>query len=367
MSISNEEKVVPVHLTGSVRIAIRFLALIALCASLYFAKGFVMPVAFAIVLALTMSPLVRFAEKWRVPPILTAIFLMLAITGIIISSAMTLATPLAELVEDAPRLGAELKVKLRDLREPVETLNKAGDEAGKLANGESSPQEVVIKPPSLVTRAADDFLSIVANMALTLVLTFFLLISRHLFMTKVIRVLPTLSDKKKALAVANDIEKDVSRYLITVTVINSCLGVAVGTAFWMLGMPTPLLFGVLAALLNFLPYVGAAIGIVVTAGVAIISFDMIGDAFLVPAAYLILTVLEGQFVTPAVLGRRFSLNIVVILLSIGFWGFIWGPVGVLLAVPILIIFKAFCERARGFENIAEFLSGEEPAPASDDD
>lgn len=342
--------------------AVRLLAIVAICASLYLAKNLLMPIAFAVVLALTFSPLVQLGARWRIPGIVSAIIIMLTITTIVASAVMGLAQPFAELVEEAPQIGSQLKEKLRDLREPMESLNRAESQAEELTKGEEPTQEVVIKSPGLVARAADDFVSIIANLAFTLVLMFFLLISRDLFLTKVIRVLPTLSDRKKALAVAKDIEQDVSKYLLTVAIINTILGCLVGMWCWYVGMPTPILFGVLAALLNFLPYIGSALGILITAGVAVITFDTLSSALLVPAGYFLLTVLEGQFITPAVLGRRFSINTVVILLTIGFWGFIWGPIGVLLAVPLLIIFKAFCDRVESFENISEFLSGARPPP-----
>lgn len=123
------------------------------------------------------------------------------------------------------------------------------------------------------------------------------------------------------------VEHDVSQYLIIVGAINTVLGLSVGMVFWMLVMPNPMLWGVLTRLLNILPYVGALMGILISAGVAIITYPTLGDAIVVPLAYLIITFLEGQLITPTVLGRRFSLNTVVTLVSFAFWGFIWGAGG----------------------------------------
>ncbi len=228
-------------------------------------------------------------------------------------------------------------------------------------------QEVIIRQPGLVARVSDDAVAMAASALLVLTLSLFLLMSRDLFYLKVVRVMPTLSDKKRALQAAYDIERDVSRYLLTVAVINAGLGTMVGLSLWALGMPNPLLWGVMAAALNFLPYLGALGGIVITGMVAIITFDTLGEALTVPAVYLVLTVIEGQFITPYLLGRRFSLNVVVILVSIAFWGFLWGAVGVFVAVPFLIILKVLCEHIDGLSNLGEFLSGEdapvEPEPA----
>ncbi len=350
-------------LTPSTRFAVKLLAVLGACFALYFGRGLFLPIAVAVVLALTFSPIIQIGQRVRIPAGLSAFFIMLVFSTGLVLAVATLATPVANLIGDAPQIGQQLKWKLKALRDPISSIDKAGEEVGKIATAETTAtaQEVIIKQPGLLARAADDLVALAATSLLTFTLCFFLLVSRDLFFLKVVRVMPTLKDKKSAVQLANGIERDVSRYLLTVSLINAVLGVLVGVAVWMLGMPNPLLWGVLAGLLNFLPYVGAIGGIALSGAVAIISFDTLGQALTVPFAYLLLTLIEGQFVTPYLLGRRFSINIVVILLSIAFWGFMWGAAGVFVAVPMLIILKAVADQFDELASLSEFLSGSDVA------
>jgi len=319
-----------------------------------------LPVILAVIIALTFGPLVNAARKLHIPGSLAAALLLFLCGAGVLAGAVTLAAPLAEFVSDSPRIGSELKYKLRSLREPVESINSVGEEVEKITQSKDDTvaNEVVVRGPGLMTRAADDIILVAATVVLTLVLSFFLLISRDMFLRKAIHIFPRLSDKKKIFVLITAIEHDVSRYLLTVATINACLVICIGVAFYLLGVPTPHLWAVLAALFNFLPYIGALAGVLLSFGVSLLTFEGISQAFFPPLAYLVLTVVEGQFVTPLVLGRRFSMNTVAILISIAFFGFIWGPIGVLVAVPLLIMFKGLCERVEGLHHIGEFLSGE---------
>src|SRR5437763_521548 len=159
-----------------------------------------------------------------------------------------------------------------------------------------------------------------------------------------------------AVVIAHDIESQVSRYLFTITAINACLGLAVGTAVGLFGLRNPVMWGVMVALLNFVPYLGALTGIICMTIGATLSFDSLGYALIFPAVYLAFGILEGSFITPWVMGRSLTLNPVIILLSLTFWGWMWGIVGIILAVPILAAFKIFCAHIKPMEPLAEFLS-----------
>ena len=168
--------------------------------------------------------------------------------------------------------------------------------------------------------------------------------------------MPTLQDKRRAVSILSEIESHVSKYLLTVTLINIGLGIAVGTTVGLLGLRNPVMWGAMVAILNFVPYLGALTGIICMTIGAVLSFDSIGYAMVFPAAYLIIATIEGNFVTPYVMGRSLTLNPVLILLSLTFWGFMWGIAGIILAVPILAAFKIFCAHVEQMEPIAEFLS-----------
>lgn len=350
--------------------SIRIIALIAVCSTLYFASAFFIPLVVAVFVALTLGPVVQALRYIRIPGKVSAALLVVVCSLGVFAAALTLAAPFAQLVNDAPQIGAQLKDRLTAIRKPVESINRVGEQVESITQTEDETREpqVVLKQPGLITRAADDVVAIFATIVLVFVLSFFLLISRDLFVSKTIQMFPRLSDKKRVLSLVRDIERDVSKYLLTVALINMGLGLIVGSIFMALEMPSPHLWMVLVALLNFLPYIGGLIGVLASFGVAAITFDTLGQALVPAAAYLSLTVIEGQFVTPLVLGRRFSLNTVVILVSIAFWGFLWGATGVLLAVPVLIVFKVLCERVEGLDRFSTFLSGErtvDPTPEPD--
>jgi predicted PurR-regulated permease PerM len=166
--------------------------------------------------------------------------------------------------------------------------------------------------------------------------------------------------------VVYDVERDVSRYLFTVALINAALGVAVGAGLWLIGMPTPFLWGVTAALFNFLPYVGPLVTILLVAVMSIVSFDSIGYAMLAPAFVIFCQVVEGQILTPLIVGRRLELNAVAIFIAVAFWSWLWGFIGALLAVPLLVVVKVFCDHFEGLQNFGNFLSAQQSPDNGDD-
>jgi predicted PurR-regulated permease PerM len=201
------------------------------------------------------------------------------------------------------------------------------------------------------------------TIGLTLLLTMFLLSSGDAVYERILRVLPRLSDKKAALRIARDIEDSISRYLLTITLVNVGLGIVVGLAMWLLGMPNPALWGVVATLLNFLPYIGSAIGAVITGLVALVALPDLSSAIAVPLVYLAINTIEGQVVTPIVVGRRLELNTVAVFAGVMFWGWVWGLAGVLIAVPLLVAIKRVCDHLPTWASIGELLAaGSRPAP-----
>jgi predicted PurR-regulated permease PerM len=234
---------------------------------------------------------------------------------------------------------------------------KASGEIEKIATPDSgSKMAVEVKRHPITETLYVRTPEFVTSSVLLLILLYFLLAYDGVFIAKLIKLLPTLSDKKRAVSIAQEIESQVSRYLFTVTIINCCLGLAVGTTVGLLGLPNPVMWGALVAILNFVPYLGALTGIICMTIGAVLSFDSLGYALIFPAVYLAFGTLEGNFITPWVMGRSLTLNPVLILLSLVFWGWMWGIAGVILAVPILAAFKIFCAHIKPMEPLAEFLS-----------
>jgi predicted PurR-regulated permease PerM len=198
--------------------------------------------------------------------------------------------------------------------------------------------------------------SFLAGMGEAVVLLYLLLASGDLFLQKLVHVMPTLGDKKRAVDISHEIQQNISNYLFTVSLINIGLGVIVSGGLYFLGVPNAAMWGMLVACLNFVPYFGPLAGIVLLGAVGLLTFDTWLQALLPPAWYLVLHLMESNFVTPQLMGRRFTLNPVVIFASLMFWTWLWGMPGALLSVPILVSVKVVCDRVPAMSSVSELLS-----------
>ncbi len=296
------------------------LAVIAICAAFYFAQGFFLPVVLAIVLALLLHPIVRALRRLYLPAPLAAGVVVLTLAAALAGGAYTLAGPAEQWVREAPQIGRQLQFKLRGVIQSASAIGDVSKQVEEIAKGpkEAGVQEVVVKEPGLLTQAATGAPEAAASILLAAFLLYFLLATGDLFLEKLVRALPRLRDKVRAVAIAREIEQEISRYLLTVTTINIALGCVIGGAMALLGMPNPVLWGVMAALLNFIPYVGSVIGSLVVGSIALVTFNDPVAIVLPPLAYLGFSAIEGQLVTPMALGRSLGMNPVAIFLGVAF-------------------------------------------------
>jgi predicted PurR-regulated permease PerM len=339
-------------------LALTGLFVLAVFYTMYFMRAMLLPLVLALLLSYLLVPLVRGLARLRIPPHLGAGIVLLVVMGAIGYSGSRLSEPAASWIEKAPYSLQQLKQKLVPLKKPMEKVAEASGEIDKLTSPEepqAKPQTVVVKKSALaeVFTQGPEF---VASAVVMLILLYFLLAYDGVFLTKIIRITPRLGDKKRAVSIMREIEIQISRYLLTITAINICLGFAVGTTVHFLGMRNPIMWGVMVAMLNFVPYLGALTGIICMTLGAVLSFDSLGHALIIPASYLVIAVLEGNFITPMVLGRSLTLNPVIILIALAFWGWMWGISGMILAVPILATFKIFCDHIEPMAPVAEFMS-----------
>jgi predicted PurR-regulated permease PerM len=195
-----------------------------------------------------------------------------------------------------------------------------------------------------------------AGIGETLVLLYLLLASGDMFLQKLVRVMPTLHDKKSAVEISREIQQNISNYLFSVSLINLGLGLVVSGGLYFLHVPNAAMWGILVAVLNFVPYFGPVAGVFVLAAVGLLTFDTLWQALLPPTWYLLLHLLEANLLTPVLLGRRFTLNPVVIFVSLIFWTWLWGVPGALLSVPILASMKVICDRVPAMSSVSELLS-----------
>jgi len=233
----------------------------------------------------------------------------------------------------------------------------AAERVEKIARVDGDPpkSEVTVKEPSLATQIVATARVAVLHAAEVIVLVYFLLAFGATFVRKLVQIPAGLRSKVRIVVVATEIEREVSNYLLTISCINAGLGLATAVSMSMLGMPNPVLWGVVAAILNFVPYLGSAFTTLVLTVVAILAFDTLPRALLVPAVFLTLATIEGQVVTPIVVGRRMELSppVIVIALLVGAW--VWGIVGLLIAVPMLAMVKIYCAHDGDLAQVALLL------------
>jgi predicted PurR-regulated permease PerM len=346
------------HLMRSLLIGIFILMAVY---ALYFARAFFMPVILAFLLALTLTPIVRFLRKRGIPEALSATLLVILSICIVASAGYLLSGPVIDLINNTSSIGQQLTERLAQLRRPFEKIMQVSHQLEELTQTSQEPgvQRVAMAQSGILSSAASNVLSAGTGFTIIFVLSLFLLASGTMFYEKIIQSFARLSEKKRALRVVYDVEREISHYLLTVTIINAGLGTVIGLGLWALGMPNPLVWGVAAALLNFLPYVGALITIMLVAVIALISFDSISYALLAPAFVLLCDIVEGQFVTPMVVGRRLEINAVAIFIAIAFWSWLWGFVGALMAVPLLVVIKVFCDHFDGLSHVGNFLAAQQ--------
>lgn len=356
----------------AIRRSLNVLVLISVFVTSYFAKDLLLPIMLGFLIALTLSPLSRGLSRIGIPHWISAVGLIgvtaIAIAAIIFFTAGTV----AGWMDSARSMGAELQIKLSGIFRQIETVRQASEDVAQMAGADATVQEVVVKQPTLVDSAMSVVSNIGTTLAVALVLASFLLASGDMFYIKLVQSFQTMSGKKRALTMVYDIERRVSHYLLTITLINASLGICVGIALTLIGMPYAYIWGIAAFLLNFLPYLGAICGVAMVGALSIITFDSFSYALLAPLSYLALTTLEGNLVTPTLLGRRLELNTVAVFLTVVLWGWLWGIAGALVAVPFLVVFKVVSDNVESMKIIGNFLGAadevvereQEPKPAS---
>lgn len=333
------------------------LTVLAVLYTLYFARSFLIPIVFALLLNFLLSPMIRRMAKHHVkPPIGAAIVVVLLVSGIG-WGAYQLAAPAQRWAAIAPESFGKAQGKLRGIIRPMQQVSKNMEQAASAVGGPTgkAPEVVVQSGPSLTSRLFGTTQRVIAGMLEIFILLYFLLAGGDLFLQKLIKVLPNVSDKVKAVDIARATEATVSAYLTTTLLVNLVEGSMVALVLRLLGMPNAVLWGVLVFFLEFVPYLGAATAVMVLGVAGLTTFDQTGRALLVPGSFLAINMLQANFVTPLLLGHRLTLNPVAIFTGLAFFYWIWGVPGAFLAVPLLATFKILCDNIASLAAIGEFL------------
>lgn len=332
------------------------LATIAVGAVLWLAQELILPVLLAMFFALIGNPIIRVLRRLWIPRFLGALLVLAG--GLFLAGALgnQLIEPAGEWMKQAPKELKELAPKLRAMVKPVQEANRAAESFARAAGGESRPPEIVFTEVNEPYKALTTTPRMLASVLAVVLLTFFFMVYGENLQRNAIALLHSRQQKKLTVDILQSIEDELSRYVLTISVINVIVGLVFAGALQYLGLSLPeaLLWGTMAALLNYAPYVGPLIGIAVMLLIGLTEFD--GAEALLPAGiYLLLHTLEGQIVTPIVLGQRMRLSPLVLVLGLLVFGSLWGIIGLLLAVPLLVCVKLILERTEGMDGWARLL------------
>ncbi|MDB5360624.1 MAG: hypothetical protein JWO51_1921 [Rhodospirillales bacterium] len=323
------------------------------------AAEIVLPLICACLLKLLLQPAVRGLERLWLPRPLAALISVALLVGLLVAFGTLVSAPATSWISKLPQAVPRLEQRLSVLRRPIQAVDEQIKRIESLA-GTSAPgtnMTVVERSPPMEETLFTGTRAVLGILLTSLLFLFFLLISGDTFLRRLIEILPRFRDKRQVVDIVQQIERDISAYLVTVTIMNLLVGIATGLLTWSVGLESPALWGVMAFLLNYLPILGPSAGVGLFLLIGLLSFDSLWHACLPAAGYLAIHLVEGEAVTPMLLARRFTLNPVIVVLSIVFWYWMWGVPGAILAVPMLAISKIVCDRIRGLSAFGHFLGG----------
>jgi predicted PurR-regulated permease PerM len=364
---------VPRIRTEAHSVPLTLLTVFAVIFILDWAQTVFIPLVLGVVVSYALSPLVTQLRKWHVPRTLGAAALLLLIVGGVGSMAYSLHAETVSMIETLPEAAQKFRQTLRTQRSgstgTLENVQKAVDQIEHAAS-ETAAQPAVV--PRGVTRVQIEqpkfnirdylwdgtigALSFISLAVIVLVLTFFLMASGDTFRRKLVKLSgPTLSKKRITVQMLNEITSQIQHYLLVQVFTSALVGIATWLAFLWVGMEHAAVWGVAAAVLNFIPYLGAIIITGGTALVAFLQFGSVGMALTVGTISLVINSIEGYLLTPWLSGRASRMNAVVVFAGILFWGWLWGAWGLLLGMPIMMAVKSVCDRVEAFKPVGEFM------------
>jgi predicted PurR-regulated permease PerM len=334
------------------------LFVLALLAAAYVASEIVLPFVFAVILKLLLQPAMRILEWLHVPRMLAALLLILALFGTIGGVGTVISGPAATWAAKLPDAIPRLEERLSFMRKPINTLQRFLHQVEDL--GETRPLPKVAateRGPTLLTKLFSETRDFAGGFFTTMLFLFFLLVSGDIFLHRLVEIMPRFSGKRQVVEISQQIESDISAYLVTITIMNAAVGIATGLAMWLTGVGDPILWGTAAFLLNYVPIFGAAVGVMIFLLAGLLTIDTFWLALLPAGLYLGFHLIEAEAVTPMLLAKRFTLNPVLVIISLVFWFWMWGIPGAILSVPMLAIIKIICDRVRPLAAFGHFLEG----------
>src|SRR6476620_2186548 len=330
---------------------------LALLAAAYVAREVIMPLTFAVVLALLLQPALRLLERLRLPRTLAALLLIFALLGTIVGLGTAVSGPARSWAGKLPEGIPRLQEKLSFGREPDNTLQRFLQQVENFGGTESKNTAESAQGPTFLTRLFTGTRDFASGFFTTVLFLFFLLVSGDIFLQRFVEILPRFSSKRQVVEIDQQIERDISAYLVTITIMNAAVGIAVAMAMWLTGVGDPILWGTVAFLLNYVPILGPVLGVVIFLLAGLLTHDVLWQALLPAGLYLGIHLIEGETVTPMLVAKRFTLNPVLVIISFVFWFWLWGVPGAILSFPMLAMTKIVCDRVKSLAVFGHFLEG----------
>jgi predicted PurR-regulated permease PerM len=360
-ALANAEKPLP---TDPKTIFLGGLFVLALLIACYFAQAVIVPLVMAVVLKMMLQPLVRLLGRWQLPRAVGALVAMAVLATILVLLGLLLSMPAASFGEAISQGLPRLEERLRFLQAPISSLQAVLEKAQEVAGGGNGETAVAVEKVGVFSFIFSGTRAAIEGLLTTGIILFFLMLSGDTFLRRGVEILPNFEHKRRAVEISQQVEADISVYLLTIISMNLLVGIAVSAAVWLCGVGDPVLWGALAFILNFVPILGPITGMALLVLAGFMHFDTTGLSLLPAGLYLLIHMIEGELVTPALLARRFTMNPVAVIISIIFWYWMWGVPGAVLAMPMLAICKILCDRIKPLMAFGHFLEGEEEGAAA---
>ena len=364
--------------TNIVQSCLIILTFLAVFYTLFFAAQIILSFVLALVLTLVLGPAMRLMHRrLHIPRMAAALLLIIAFFSVVGALGYAISVPASDWVAKAPQSLPALVDKLRFLQKPIQLMEHGVQQLQNLMSDDGQQSS---EPPGMTVKQSSDVGGRILGIGSTvlqggraflgqgftvILLLFFFLASSDSLLRRLVEILPRFDEKRRVVAVVTEIEDNISRYLLTISMMNALVGFLNGVAVWLLGMSDPLLFGTLAFLLNYIPIIGPFTGIVIFFFVGIFTFPSIWQAFVPAAIYLGIHILEGETITPMLLARRFTLNPVMVISSLVFWNWLWGIPGALLSTPLLAVTKIVCDHIVVLTPLGHLIGGSSGRPKAD--
>ncbi|RJE80766.1 AI-2E family transporter [Paracoccus sp. JM45] len=335
-------------------------------------RDFLMPVTMAILLFFVFTPFRRFARRRGIPDAVTALIVTVSIMLAVAVLAYAASGPISRAMNNMPIISQQLEAKFDSVRDSISDLRDAAqriDEAQQVGPEDDSSTAIKVEESGSTTlgTVVKSAPLLLGQTFFTLILLFFMIASGDLLYLKIVQSFDRMRDKRGAYLALREIEDSLGNYLGAITIINAGLGLVIGLAMFAWGMPGALLFGMGAFVLNFIPYLGAITGVAISGLVALVVMPGLFWPGMVALTYLGLTSLEGQIITPYFVSRRLQMNTVVVFLAVALWAWLWSVLGMVIAVPVLVVLRVLADHVPGWEKFGNFLAGDEPPALEDDD